>query len=86
MNNSNVNIEIKRIAKQTSKLVLRYKGSNVLDRVNSVLEAELVQFSDKGMARSLVFNAMSKEVYETIFTPIGMTQEGLYTEDSSLWA
>ena len=86
MNNSNVNMEIKRIAKQVSKLVLRYKGSSVLDRVNTILDVELEGFMDQGVARSLVFNAMSKEAYETIFVPIGMTQDGFYTEDKALWA
>jgi hypothetical protein len=86
MNNSNVNMEIKRIAKQVSKLVLRYKGASVLDRVNSALDVELEGFQDKGIARSLVFKAMTREVYETIFVPIGMTQDGFYTEDKSLWA
>ena len=79
-------MEIKRIAKQLSKLVLRYKGSSVLDRVNSALDVELEGFQDKGIARSLVFKAMTREVYETIFVPIGMTQDGFYTEDKSLWA
>ena len=83
---NNVNMEIKRIAKQLSKLVLRYNGANVLDRVNSILDVELEGFQDKGIARSLVFKAMSKEAYETIFVPIGMTQEGFYTEDKALWA
>tara|TARA_R110000744_G_C19071979_1_gene530262 strand:+ start:129 stop:368 length:240 start_codon:yes stop_codon:yes gene_type:complete len=79
-------MEIKRIAKQVSKLVLRYRGASVLDRVNSALDLELEGFQDKGIARSLVFKAMTREIYETIFVPIGMTQDGFYTEDKSLWA
>ena len=86
MNNSSVNMEIKRIAKQVSKMVLRYNGVSVLDKVNSILDVELEAFQDKGIARSLVFKAMTQEVYETIFVPIGMTQDGFYTEDKALWA
>ena len=85
-NTKAVNMEISRLAKQVSKFVLRYKGENLMDRVQAILGAEVAEFENAEMAKTLIFRAMSKEAYETIFIPVGMDQYGNYTEDSSLWA
>jgi hypothetical protein len=85
-NTKAVNMEISRLGKQVSKFVLRYKGENLMDRVQAILDMELAGFESIEIAKTLVFRAMSKEAYETIFVPVGMDQYGNYTEDSSLWA
>ena len=86
MTNSIANMEIKRIAKQVTRFVNRYKGANLVDRVQAILEVELEGFANQGVAKSLVYDALSTEVYETIFPQIGMDQEGNWTYDSTKWA
>ena len=86
MTNSIANMEIKRIAKQVTRFVNRYKGANLVDRVQAILEVELEGFANQGVAKSLVYDALSTEVYETIFPQIGMTAEGDWTYDSTKWA
>ena len=86
MTNSIANMEIKRIAKQVTRFVNRYKGANLVDRVQAILEVELEGFANQGVAKSLVYDALTTEVYETIFPQIGMTAEGNWTYDSTKWA
>jgi len=86
MTNSIANMEIKRIAKQVTRFVNRYKGANLVDRVQAILEVELEGFANQGVAKSLVYDALSTEVYETILPQIGMTAEGNWTYDSTKWA
>jgi len=86
MNNQNVNMEIARVAKQVSKFVLRYKGDDLMNRVQSILVIELEGYETKELASRLVFRAMSKEAYEILFPQMGMDQEGNYTYDQSKWA
>ena len=86
MTNSIANMEIKRIAKQVTRFVNRYNGVNLVDRVQAILEVELEGFANQGVAKSLVYDALSSDVYATIFPQIGMDQEGNWTYDSSKWA
>ena len=86
MINALANMEIKRIAKQVTRFVNRYKGANLVDRVQSILEVELEGFANQGVAKSLVYDALTSEVYETIFPQLGMDQEGNWTYDSTKWA
>ena len=86
MTNSIANMEIKRIAKQVTRFVNRYNGVNLVDRVQAILEVELEGFANQGVAKSLVYDALSSDVYATIFPQIGMDQEGNWTYDSKLWA
>lgn len=85
MTNSIANMEIKRIAKQVTRFVNRYKGANLVDRVQAILEVELEGFANQGVAKSLVYDALSTEVYATIFPQIGMTAEGNWTYDYTKW-
>ena len=86
MTNSIATMEIKRIAKQVTRFVNRYNGVNLVDRVQAILEVELEGFANQGVAKSLVYDALSSDVYATIFPQIGMDQEGNWTYDSKLWA
>ena len=86
MTNSIANMEIKRIAKQVTRFVNRYNGVNLVDRVQAILEVELEGFANQGVAKSLVYDALSSDVYATIFPQIGMTAEGNWTYDASKWA
>ena len=86
MTNSIATMEIKRIAKQVTRFVNRYKGANLVDRVQAILSVELEGFANQGIAKSLVYDALSGDVYATIFPQIGMTAEGNWTYDSKLWA
>ena len=86
MTNSIATMEIKRIAKQVTRFVNRYNGVNLVDRVQAILEVELEGFANQGVAKSLVYDALSSDVYATIFPQIGMDQEGNWTYDSKIWA
>jgi len=86
MNNQNVNMEIARVAKQVSKFILRYKGDDLMNRVQSILVIELEGYEAKELAARLVFKAMTSEAYEILFPQVGMDQDGNYTYDQSKWA
>lgn len=82
----NTKQDITRIAKQVSRFVLRYKGNDLMDRVNSILNLELSAYGSQSLASTLVLNEVSQEARDLIYMPVGMTQEGNYTTDSSKWA
>jgi hypothetical protein len=78
--------EIKRIANNLNKFILRYKGNERMIRVDAIFVMELEDFTDKQMAKTLVYNALSQEAREMIFTPVGMDANGNYTEDETKWS
>jgi hypothetical protein len=80
------NKEIKRIAKNLNKFILRYKGNERMIRIDAIFAMELEDFEDKQMAKTLVYNALSQEAREKVFTPVGMDAKGNYTEDQTKWA
>jgi hypothetical protein len=79
------NKEIKRIANNLNKFILRYKGNERMIRVDAIFEIELEDFEDQQIAKRLVYNALSQEAREKIFTPVGMDAKGNYTEDQTKW-
>ena len=84
MTNSIANMEIKRIAKQVTRFVNRYKGANLVDRVQAILEVELEGFANQGVAKSLVYDALTSEVYETFSTTWAMSKKEFMSDLRSL--
>jgi hypothetical protein len=85
MENTTLNTEIKRVAKNISRFVLRYKGEDLKNRINSILQVELSNFESFGLAKTLVLKNLPKEIYETIYIPIGMDVNGNYTQNKNVW-
>ena len=88
--------EINNISKRLANGVNRWKqnGVELINRVNSTIEMELdlMKFQNEN-ARAMMRNVILKTFagnhrtqYQIVWKPIGMDQNGNYTQDQSKWA